>query len=240
MSTAWESDEQQIDYRKRSRKRKVDQFSSDPAIDTKIKEHVCPGLLPSTQRLLLELSDDEDKELVADFANYAYHATRGIATNTKRAYIANLVYLSKYVKEKRNNGIYKRFREMTGDDVAGEKSYLASLKKTPEEDPDERWINTHNNRGQVYSKFFKWLYNDPKTKPEDRKAPPVVEGIIWRRKRKENRDPRKKEKDDWTPEEHAVFLKRCEDPRLACFHAMARDLGGRPDELLALKMETST
>jgi integrase len=40
----------------------------------------------------------------------------------------------------------------------------------------------------------------------------------------------------WTPEEHKVFLDYCEDRRLVCYHAIARDTGGRPSELLALKI----
>jgi hypothetical protein len=40
----------------------------------------------------------------------------------------------------------------------------------------------------------------------------------------------------WTAEEHRVFLKYCEDLRLACFHAIHREVGGRPDELLQLKL----
>jgi integrase len=40
----------------------------------------------------------------------------------------------------------------------------------------------------------------------------------------------------WTPEEHAVFLNRCEDLRLTCYHAIALDTGGRPGELLELKL----
>ena len=40
----------------------------------------------------------------------------------------------------------------------------------------------------------------------------------------------------WTDEEHRVFLKYCEDLRLACFHAIVKDTGARPSELLALKI----
>jgi hypothetical protein len=79
MSTAGESTEEIIDCRKRSSKCMVLQFSkNNSALDARIKEHVCPGLLPSIQRLLLlELPTDEDRELIADFfIDYAYHETR--------------------------------------------------------------------------------------------------------------------------------------------------------------------
>ena len=41
-----------------------------------------------------------------------------------------------------------------------------------------------------------------------------------------------KPSDMWTEEEDAVFLKYCEDPRIRCYHMMARDTSARPHELL--------
>lgn len=46
-----------------------------------------------------------------------------------------------------------------------------------------------------------------------------------------------KAQDLWTLEDDIIFLKYCEDPRIACYHAMARDTSGRPGELLAVKIE---
>jgi integrase len=40
----------------------------------------------------------------------------------------------------------------------------------------------------------------------------------------------------WAPDEHRVFLKYCEDLRLTCYQAIAMDTGGRPGELLDLKI----
>jgi integrase len=42
--------------------------------------------------------------------------------------------------------------------------------------------------------------------------------------------------DLWTLEEDAIFLKYVENPRIACYHAMARDTSARPSELLAVKI----
>lgn len=48
------------------RHKPIEEFSSNFALDRKIKE-ACIGLKPSTQRLLLELPKGEDKELIADY-----------------------------------------------------------------------------------------------------------------------------------------------------------------------------
>jgi hypothetical protein len=43
-------------------------------------------------------------------------------------------------------------------------------------------------------------------------------------------------KDLWTHEDDAIFLKYCEDKRLKCYHAMARDTSGRPHEILKIRV----
>ena len=45
-----------------------------------------------------------------------------------------------------------------------------------------------------------------------------------------------KNKDLWTIEEDALFIKYCEDPRIQCYHLMARDTSACPDELLQIKI----
>jgi integrase/recombinase XerD len=47
-----------------------------------------------------------------------------------------------------------------------------------------------------------------------------------------------KARDIWTDEDTAIFLKYCAgwNPRLACFHAMARDTSARPSEILPVKL----
>jgi integrase len=64
--------------------------------------------------------------------------------------------------------------------------------------------------------------------------PSVLRGLTFLNK-KGSKSP-VKAKDIWTDEDTALFLKYCLDPRLACFHAMARDTSARPGELLAVRL----
>jgi hypothetical protein len=131
------------------RNQPVQQFvDNNFALDRKIREAVS-DVKPGTQWTLLKFSD-EDKELIADFiADYFNQNGTAMAPNTKRGYIDALHALSEHVKNKRNTGVYKPFREYTRDDFFAEQEpqgYLRSLKKTFEEDPKEKWVNTYDTK----------------------------------------------------------------------------------------------
>jgi hypothetical protein len=139
----------------------VDSFSNNVSVDRKVKEActINGELLPSFQRLFLELPTDHAKELVADFIIHSYHE-RNITLNTKRVYVATLVYLSRALNHK------KAFEEMVGV-VVGDimqdvvvSGFLNAYKRPYEADPDQRWIATYNVRAAVIRKFFKWLKPD--------------------------------------------------------------------------------
>jgi integrase len=195
------------------------------ALDRKIKE-ACTGLKPSSQWLLMELPRDEDKELIADFIlQWPNESKDGhpMAPNTKIAYIDALVRLA------RCHGHKKSFKEMTKEDIVD--GYLKSLKKDFSEDLKQKWVNTYNARGYKYLGFWKWLtQSDLK---EERQTPPQLKG--YRTAKRKSKTSFRRE-DLWTAEEHKLFLDHCEDLRLACFHAIAMETGGRPGELLALKI----
>jgi hypothetical protein len=135
------------------RNKPVQEFvdNGDFALDRKIKTALA-DVKPGSQWLLMELPRDEDKELIADFI-LDYPNDRGnghmMRPNTKKNYIDSLVYLSRHHKHK------KSFKDMTRHDIID--SYLNSLKKSFEQDPEEGWINTHNNRASCYLAFWKWL-----------------------------------------------------------------------------------
>ena len=207
------------------------------ALDRKIKEAVF-DLKPSAQWSIMEFSD-EDKELFADFvADYFNQNGTAMAPNTKKIYVDALYLLLKYVMEKRNNGVCKSFREITHDDFYADQKpqgYLRSLKKTFEEDPKEKWVNTYGTRQARYLAFWKFL-TQPDLKREERQDPPQLKGYRWITHKSPDNKDRVTREQQWTDEEHKVFLKYCEDKRLVCFHAMHRDVGGRPSELLALKI----
>lgn len=67
------------------------------ALDRKIKQ-TCIGLKPLVQWALNELTREEDKELIADFILiYSNESDSGMSmtVNTKKLYIASLVYLAR-------------------------------------------------------------------------------------------------------------------------------------------------
>jgi integrase len=159
--------------------------------------------------------------------------------NTKRGYIDALHLLSKYVIEKRNGGKYKPLREFTWEDFFAKeepKGYLRSLKsKHAYNDGDgqnEKWVNTHNTRGAKYHAFWRW-WTQPDLPPEERQTPLQLKG--YKPATRHSKTNIKRE-DHWTDEEHRVFLQYCQDLRVKCFHAMHRDIGGRPGELLQVKL----
>ena len=118
------------------------------------------GLKPSVQWALNELPRDEDKELIADFIlNYPNESenTMPMALNTKKSYINSLVYLARHHNHK------KDIQRMTPDDffskeivdekTGKKKGYLENLKHTFEEDIEQKWVNTYNNRLTKYIAF---------------------------------------------------------------------------------------
>jgi hypothetical protein len=228
--------------RRRRKGQPPEQFSNNNlALDRKIKEAV-GGLRATTQWSLMEFSD-EDKELIADFIlDWSNHGTgRPMASSTKKSYIDSLTLLSRYVRYERNGGgKYKPLKQMTRDDFFAQeepKGYLRSLKpesvtKEEEEDDNEKWVNTYNKRGRNFLAFWKWWTQKDLPK-EERQTPPQLKG--YRDVKRRSKTSVKREH-HWTAEEHRVFLKYCEDLRLACFHAIHREVGGRPDELLQLKL----
>jgi hypothetical protein len=112
---------------------------------------------------------------------------------------------------------------MTSQDVV--EGFLNSFRRPLEADPDQRWINSFNTRAMIVSKYFKWLaYPDLKQEEKNRMLPlpPALKGLRFVRKK--GPKSRVKNADLWTLEEDAIFLKYCEDPRTACYHAMARCL----------------
>jgi hypothetical protein len=161
-------------------------------LDRKIKQ-TCIDLNPSVQWALNELPREEDKELIADFiSNYSNESDSGMSmiVNTKKLYIASLVYLARHHDHK------KPFIEMTPEDffskeeitdderTSGKKKigYLENLKRTFEEDVEQKWVNTYNNRLTKYIVFYKWL-TQPDLKREERQLPPQLRGFRYAKRK---------------------------------------------------------
>lgn len=147
MSISWEKEEEEeqvlyeifcrLDLLQQQSKKKIKQACS-----------IGGDIPPSIQRRFLELPRDEDRVLIADFIIDCYNH-QNIAPATKQVYVSNLVYLSRHFEYK------KSFRDMSREDIISD--YLNSLKRPVTTDPDQKWINTHNQRAMVFSKFFKWM-----------------------------------------------------------------------------------
>jgi integrase/recombinase XerD len=134
--------------------------------------------------------------------------------------------LSKF--SQRNND--KPFEQMTRQDVI---AYLDSFRKPEPFDPLHKWIGTYNLYGIYFLRFFKWLYY-PNVEPNKRAKPPVVDNIP-QLKRKEQSIY--KPSDLWSQEDDLLFLRYCPSKRMRCYHAMSRDTGCRPHELLKLRIK---
>jgi len=124
----------------------------------------------------------------------------------------------------------KSFKEITREDLL---SFLDSYRKAENVDPLHKWIGTYNLYRMQLMRFFKWLYY-PNVEQKKRPKPPVIENIPQlKRKEKSIYKPT----DLWTPEDDALFLKYCPNPRDRCYHAMSRDSAARPHELLKLRIK---
>jgi len=82
-------------------------------------------------------------------------------------------------------------------------------------------------------RFFKWLYY-PDLEQKKRLKPEVIQNIL-QLKRKEQSIY--KPTDLWTAGDDLLFLKYCPSKRIKCYHAMSRDTGCRPHELLKLRIK---
>jgi len=195
--------------------------TGNPVADRKI-ELALEGMPNHTKFEFLTEFPDGNKLLLAEFLN-DFVTRENIRDGTKRAYIHNLLYLSRYLK-------HRSFKLVTRDDIM---AYLQTLRKPLSADVQQRWINTHNNRLVIYLKFFKWLYF-PELSAKERKMPEVVRDLPLLKKKEKTHV---QAKDLWTNQDDEVFLKYCSDPRISLFHILSLDTSARPHELLALKID---
>ena len=124
----------------------------------------------------------------------------------------------------------KRFKDMTRQDII---DFLDSLRKPETIDTLHKWVGTHETYRIVLLRFFRWLYC-PDIEPKKRPKPAVMENIP-KIKRKEVSIY--KPTDLWTEEDDALFYKYAPYSRDRCWHAVARDTGCRPHEMLRMKIK---
>jgi integrase len=127
------------------------------------------------------------------------------------------------------NNHHKPFDQIAREDVI---SFLDSFRKAEEIDSLHKWIGTYNLYRTHVLRFFKWLYYPDI--PADKRPKPGVIKNIPKLKRKEQSIY--KPTDLWTQEDDLLFLRYCPSKRMKCYHAMSRDTGCRPHELLKLRI----
>ena len=123
---------------------------------------------------------------------------RNIKISTAENKVNALLWLTRYLK-------LKPFEQMTKQDIL---SYLSSLRKSPEVDPQHKWIGSYNNRLRVYIRFFKWFYNKDESDHRKRIILPCIQGL--RQLPRQDKSPYKPT-DLWDNREHTI---KCYDPLL--------------------------
>ena len=195
-------------------------YKDSPLFDRKI-EIAITGLTSACKKILQSISK-RNAVIIAD-----YIASMQTEINPSDHYKKNVIkLLSKFSQSNKD----KPFEQITRQEVI---AFLDTLRKPEAVDPLHKWIGTYNLYGIYFLRFFKWLYN-PDIEPNKRKKPPVVDNIP-QLKRKEQSIY--KPSDLWSQEDDLLFLRFCPSKRMKCYHAMSRDTGCRPHELLKLRIK---
>jgi integrase len=202
--------------------------SADDIIYNKTKrkiENATDGLSLNCFNFLHNLVLPTNKENALVISDYI--SALKSETNPSNSYRKNtIIFLCKFSLFFKT----KLFKQITREDIL---SFLDSFRKIESVDPLHQWIGTYNLYAIQLMRFFKWLYY-PDIEQDKRPKPYVIENIPkLKRKEKSIYKPT----DLWTPEDDSLFLKYCPNPRDRCYHAMSRDSGARPHELLKLKIK---
>ncbi|HKG31392.1 MAG TPA: hypothetical protein VKA91_08975, partial [Nitrososphaeraceae archaeon] len=189
-------------------------------LDRKIDE-VTAGLDPAYSKRLNSIPVQNTVFIV----NYilSMKTEVNLSDHYKKDLINLLTTFLKYTK--------KSFKSITRDDII---VFLESFRRPEASDPLHKWIGTYNLYRIHLMRFFKWLLF-PDTEPNKRPKPEILDNIP-QLKRKEKSIYRPA--DLWTAEEDLLFLKYCPSKRMRCYHAVARDLGCRPHEILKLRISS--
>lgn len=193
----------------------------DPNFDRKLDAVVAGGYKHLKEHLLTRIPR-ENCHTIVDYI-MAMQTEIGPSQNYRVDTIAKLRYFAEFHHP-------KRFEDITRQDVL---DFLDKYRKPETVDPLHKWIGSYEGYRIVLIRFFKWLYQ-PDISHRNRSKPAVVDNIP-QIKRKEISTY--KPTDLWTEEDDALFYKYCPSSRDRCWHAMSRDTGCRPSELLRLKIK---
>ena len=90
----------------------------------------------------------QNANILYDFLMMEQNHTN-VRLSTRLSYIKVICLFIRYLS-------YKDFIKITKNDII---DYLNSLKRSESDDLTHKWINTYNTRQAIFSKFFRWLYN---------------------------------------------------------------------------------
>jgi integrase len=194
----------------------------NPLFDRKI-ENATRGLKPACKKILQRISK-KNAVIIADYI-ISMQTEINPSDHYKKAIIILLCKFSQ-------SNIDKPFEQIARQDVI---AFLDRLRKPESVDPLHKWIGTYNLYGIYLLRFFKWLYQ-PDIEPNKRAKPPVVDNIPQLTRKEQSIY---KPSDLWSQEDDLLFLRYCPSKRIRCYHAMSRDTGCRPHELLKLRIKDS-
>jgi integrase/recombinase XerD len=195
----------------------------DQVFDRKV-DLITAGLRPYHARTLRneKYVSRHNTMIICDYL-FATNIEVNPSPNYKRTNIVLLVQFCKFHNQ-------KPFNDITREDIL---SFLDNLRKPESVDPMHKWIGTYNQYNTNLTCFFKWLYS-PDNARGKRPKPSIVQNIPrLTRKEKSIYKPA----DLWTNEEDLLFLKYCPSSRIRCYHAVERDTGCRPKEILGLRIK---
>lgn len=199
----------------------IDNDDNDPNFDRKL-DLVTAGAKPHIREHLLTKISKENCKIIVDYV-IAFLTEVSPAETYRIDTIGKLKQLAEFHNP-------KSFKDMTRQDVI---DFLDRLRKPESVDPLHQWVGSYVNNRIVLLRFFKWLHY-PDIEANKRPKPAVMENIP-RIRRKETSIY--KPTDMWTEEDDALFYKYCPSLRDKAWHAVARDTGCRPHEMLRLKIK---
>ena len=195
----------------------------DPNFDRKF-DLVTDGAQPFLKKHLLTKITRENLQIMVDYI-MAFQTE----TSPKPQYRLDTIYKLKQLAEYYHP---KSFHEITRQDIVG---FLDHFRKPESVDTFHKWVGTREVTRIYFLRFFKWLHrpNDDIT-PKKRPIPAVMQQIPKINRREISIY---KPTDLWTEEDDELFYKYCPSSRDRCWHAVARDTGCRPHEMLRLKIK---
>jgi len=197
------------------------QINIDPNFDRKL-EMIMAGSRPYVREHLLTRITRKNCQVIIDYV-LDFMTEVNPAQDYRLNTIGKLKRLAEYYHP-------RSFKALSRQDIV---DYLDTFRKPESVDPLHQWIGTYENTRIIFMRFFRWLYY-PEFEDGKRPKPDVMDNIPQLKRREISIY---KPTDLWTEEDDELFYRYCPFSRDRCWHAVARDTGCRPHEMLKLKIK---